>query len=94
MISQQVLLVLFYPLNSCAHPFFYAILTKAFHQDILLLLSRMGLCQQQVHLYRSQYYSSHIQRDNVSSTVKPPDPKTFSYGNHQATRCPQISFQI
>ncbi|KAF7216711.1 thyrotropin receptor [Nothobranchius furzeri] len=43
--DSKVLLVLFYPLNSCAHPFFYAILTKAFHRDILMLLSRVGLCQ-------------------------------------------------
>uniref|UniRef100_G3Q433 Thyroid stimulating hormone receptor n=1 Tax=Gasterosteus aculeatus TaxID=69293 RepID=G3Q433_GASAC len=52
--DSKVLLVLFYPLNSCAHPFFYAILTKAFHRDILMLLNRMGLCQRQAHLYRSQ----------------------------------------
>ncbi|KAM8827491.1 thyrotropin receptor-like isoform 2-T4 [Spinachia spinachia] len=52
--DSKVLLVLFYPLNSCAHPFFYAILTKAFQRDILMLLSRMGLCQRQAHLYRSQ----------------------------------------
>ncbi|XP_040915608.1 thyrotropin receptor-like isoform X2 [Toxotes jaculatrix] len=49
--GSKVLLVLFYPLNSCVHPFFYVILTKAFHRDILMLLSRMGLCQLQVHLY-------------------------------------------
>ncbi|XP_023268423.1 thyrotropin receptor-like [Seriola lalandi dorsalis] len=49
--DSKVLLVLFYPLNSCAHPFFYVILTKAFHRDILMLLSRMGLCQWQAHLY-------------------------------------------
>ncbi|KAM7393426.1 hypothetical protein PAMA_008194 [Pampus argenteus] len=55
--DSKVLLVLFYPLNSCAHPFFYAILTKTFHQDILTLLSRMGLCQRQAHLYRSQLVS-------------------------------------
>uniref|UniRef100_UPI0037E828E6 thyrotropin receptor-like n=1 Tax=Semicossyphus pulcher TaxID=241346 RepID=UPI0037E828E6 len=58
--DSKVLLVLFYPLNSCAHPFFYAILTKAFHRDILMLLSQMGLCQQKAHLFRSQYYSPHI----------------------------------
>ncbi|XP_070845160.1 thyrotropin receptor-like [Chaetodon trifascialis] len=81
--DSKVLLVLFYPLNSCVHPFFYAILTKAFHRDILMLLSRMGLCQQQVHLYRTQYYCSHIQRDNICSTVTE---------NHQATRCPKVSF--
>ncbi|XP_067340278.1 thyrotropin receptor-like isoform X2 [Channa argus] len=51
--DSKVLLVFFYPFNSCAHPFFYAILTKAFHRDILMLLSRMGLCQRQAHLYRS-----------------------------------------
>ncbi|XP_034403367.1 thyrotropin receptor-like isoform X2 [Cyclopterus lumpus] len=55
--DSKVLLVLFYPLNSCAHPFVYAILTKAFHRDILMLLSRMGLCQRQAHLYRSQLVS-------------------------------------
>ncbi|XP_071322857.1 thyrotropin receptor-like [Trachinotus anak] len=49
--DSKVLLVLFYPLNSCAHPFFYVILTKAFHRDILMLLRRMGLCQWQAHLY-------------------------------------------
>ncbi|XP_072310097.1 thyrotropin receptor-like [Eucyclogobius newberryi] len=52
--DSKVLLVLFYPLNSCTHPFFYAIQTKGFHQDILMLLNRMGLCQKQAHLYRSQ----------------------------------------
>ncbi|XP_069025078.1 thyrotropin receptor-like isoform X2 [Embiotoca jacksoni] len=55
--DSKVLLVLFYPLNSCAHPFFYAILTRAFHRDVLMLLSRMGLCQRQAHLYRSQLVS-------------------------------------
>ncbi|XP_047426426.1 thyrotropin receptor-like [Mugil cephalus] len=55
--DSKVLLVFFYPLNACAHPFFYAILTKAFHRDILMLLSRMGLCQRQAHLYKSQLVS-------------------------------------
>ncbi|KAM9306558.1 thyrotropin receptor-like isoform 2-T2 [Pholidichthys leucotaenia] len=50
--NSKVLLVLFYPLNSCMHPFFYAIMTKAFRSDILMLLSRMGLCQRQAHRYR------------------------------------------
>ncbi|AWP14844.1 Thyrotropin receptor [Scophthalmus maximus] len=49
--DSKVLLVLFYPLNSCAHPFLYVILTKAFHRDILMLLNRVGLCQWQAHLY-------------------------------------------
>ncbi|XP_053196493.1 thyrotropin receptor-like [Scomber japonicus] len=66
--DSKVLLVLFYPLNSCAHPFFYAILTKAFHRDILMLLSRMGLCQQQAQFYRSQFFSINPQIMHSSTT--------------------------
>ncbi|XP_033952172.1 thyrotropin receptor-like isoform X2 [Pseudochaenichthys georgianus] len=68
--DSKVLLVLFYPLNSCAHPFFYAILTKAFHRDILMLLSRMGLCQRQTHLYRSQQVN--IYTDTMSPPLSGP----------------------
>ncbi|XP_044030860.1 thyrotropin receptor-like isoform X1 [Siniperca chuatsi] len=72
--DSKVLLVLFYPLNSCAHPFFYAILTKAFHRDILMLLSRMGLCQRQAHLYRSQLVSitPHIYKETMSAPQSSP----------------------
>ncbi|XP_070780966.1 thyrotropin receptor-like [Enoplosus armatus] len=81
--DSKVLLVLFYPLNSCAHPFFYAILTKAFHRDILMLLSRMGLCQRQAHLYRSQLLSitPHIYRETMSAPQSSPHiPKRSSMG--------------
>ncbi|XP_034566345.1 thyrotropin receptor-like [Notolabrus celidotus] len=67
--DSKVLLVLFYPINSCAHPFFYAILTKAFHRDFLMLLSRMGLCQQKAHFYRSQCYFPRLHRDNIYPAV-------------------------
>ncbi|KAK2818766.1 hypothetical protein Q5P01_024327 [Channa striata] len=69
--DSKVLLVLFYPLNSCAHPFFYALLTKAFHRDILMLLSRMGLCQRKAHLYRSHLVTvtPHIYREKMSAPV-------------------------
>ncbi|XP_045064975.1 thyrotropin receptor-like [Coregonus clupeaformis] len=50
--DSKVLLVLFYPLNSCANPFLYGILTRAFHGDVLILLSRVGLCQPQAQFYR------------------------------------------
>lgn len=71
LIFPQILLVLFYPLNSCAHPFFYAILTKAFHRDVLMLLSRMGLCQRQAHLYRSQLVSitPYTYRETMSAPL-------------------------
>ncbi|XP_020514914.1 thyrotropin receptor isoform X1 [Labrus bergylta] len=69
--DSKVLLVLFYPLNSCAHPFFYAILTKAFHQDMLMLLSRLGLCQKKAHSYRSQYFPPFIERQHLPLQSSP-----------------------
>ncbi|KAM4719656.1 thyrotropin receptor-like [Anableps anableps] len=77
--DSKVLLVLFYPLNSCAHPFFYAILTKAFHRDILMLFSRMGLCQRQAYHSRSQFFSitPYIYRETLlGRTVSQQHPKT------------------
>ncbi|XP_013870538.1 thyrotropin receptor [Austrofundulus limnaeus] len=78
--DSKVLLVLFYPLNSCAHPFFYAILTKAFHRDILMLLSRIGLCKRQAYFHRSQLISitPHIYRETMLALPsKHQHPKTF-----------------
>ncbi|XP_019713594.1 thyrotropin receptor [Hippocampus comes] len=56
--NSKILLVLFYPLNSCANPFLYAIFTKAFRGDVFILLSKIGLCQRQAQLFRGQTVSS------------------------------------
>lgn len=40
----KILLVFFYPLNSCANPYLYALLTRQYRRDLLLLLARYGLC--------------------------------------------------
>ncbi|XP_013874712.1 thyrotropin receptor [Austrofundulus limnaeus] len=70
--NSKILLVLFYPLNSCANPFLYAIFTKAFRGDIFILLSKIGLCQQQAQLFRGQTVSSkdssgtfQVRRDKI-----------------------------
>ncbi|XP_067848287.1 thyrotropin receptor [Heptranchias perlo] len=55
--NSKILLVLFYPLNSCANPFLYVIFTKAFRRDVFVLLSRFGLCQHRAQLYRGQTVS-------------------------------------
>ncbi|XP_020813515.1 lutropin-choriogonadotropic hormone receptor isoform X2 [Drosophila serrata] len=44
--KSKILLVFFYPLNSCADPYLYAILTSQYRQDLLTLLSKLGLCRQ------------------------------------------------
>ncbi|XP_039597649.1 thyrotropin receptor [Polypterus senegalus] len=56
--NSKILLVLFYPLNSCANPFLYAIFTKAFRRDVFILLSKFGFCEQQAQIYRGQTVSA------------------------------------
>ncbi|XP_052741383.1 lutropin-choriogonadotropic hormone receptor isoform X2 [Bicyclus anynana] len=48
----KVLLVFFYPLNACANPFLYAILTKQYRRDLLTLLARTGRCDWLVQRYK------------------------------------------
>ncbi|KAJ8874253.1 hypothetical protein PR048_025096 [Dryococelus australis] len=36
----KILLVFFYPLNSCANPYLYAILTAQYRKDLFLMLAR------------------------------------------------------
>ncbi|XP_043929969.1 thyrotropin receptor isoform X2 [Protopterus annectens] len=56
--NSKILLVLFYPLNSCANPFLYAIFTKAFRRDVFILLSKFGFCEHQAQVYRGQTVSA------------------------------------
>ncbi|KAJ4437217.1 hypothetical protein ANN_17352 [Periplaneta americana] len=48
----KILLVFFYPLNSCANPYLYALLTQQYRRDLFILLSRYGLCSQRAARYK------------------------------------------
>ncbi|OWR49311.1 Sl LGR1 [Danaus plexippus plexippus] len=48
----KVLLVFFYPLNACANPFLYAILTKQYRRDLIRLVARTGWCGWLVERYK------------------------------------------
>ena len=48
----KVLLVFFYPLNACANPFLYAILTKQYRRDLITLISRTGKCNWLIERYK------------------------------------------
>ncbi|XP_051945716.1 lutropin-choriogonadotropic hormone receptor [Xyrauchen texanus] len=66
--NSKILLVLFYPINSCANPFLYAIFTRAFRKDACILLSSMGCCESKANLYRMKTYcSENINRSKSSS---------------------------
>ncbi|PSN30300.1 Follicle-stimulating hormone receptor [Blattella germanica] len=51
----KILLVFFYPLNSCANPYLYAILTAQYRKDLFMLLARYGLCVQTAQQYKMTY---------------------------------------
>ncbi|XP_024081064.1 lutropin-choriogonadotropic hormone receptor-like isoform X2 [Cimex lectularius] len=53
--QSKILLVFFYPLNSCANPFLYAILTRQYRKDIVMLLARHGMCHQCARKYTFVY---------------------------------------
>ncbi|XP_026651929.2 follicle-stimulating hormone receptor isoform X2 [Zonotrichia albicollis] len=56
--NSKILLVLFYPINSCSNPFLYAIFTKTFRRDFFILLSKFGCCEMQAQIYRTEISSS------------------------------------
>ncbi|KAI5232298.1 Thyrotropin Receptor [Manis pentadactyla] len=71
--NSKILLVLFYPLNSCANPFLYAIFTKTFQRDVFMLLSKFGICKRQAQAYRGQRVSPNstgIQVQKVAGDMK------------------------
>lgn len=48
----KILLVFFYPLNSCANPYLYALLTQQYRRDLFILLSRYGICSERAARYK------------------------------------------
>ncbi|NXX73755.1 LSHR protein, partial [Urocolius indicus] len=71
--NSKILLVLFYPVNSCANPFLYAIFTKAFRRDFFLLMSKLGCCKSRAELYRMNYFSAYTSncKNSGSSATAP-----------------------
>lgn len=47
--NSKILLVFFYPLNSCANPYLYVIITKQFRKDTILLLAKYGMCTERAN---------------------------------------------
>ncbi|XP_050295415.1 lutropin-choriogonadotropic hormone receptor-like isoform X2 [Anthonomus grandis grandis] len=66
----KILLVFVYPLNSCANPCLYAILTQQYRKDFFILLGRLGLCKEYAQYNRGAIrgrplpYTTKFQRPN------------------------------
>ncbi|KAE8600745.1 hypothetical protein XENTR_v10013388 [Xenopus tropicalis] len=56
--KSKILLVLFYPINSFANPFLYAIFTKTFRRDFYILMSKFGCCEARAQIFRTETSSS------------------------------------
>ncbi|XP_072906718.1 lutropin-choriogonadotropic hormone receptor-like [Hemitrygon akajei] len=69
--NAKILLVLFYPLNSCANPFLYAIFTKAFRRDFFILLSKFGYCEIKAQVYKTDNSNSRSgTKESLGAVIK------------------------
>ena len=55
----KILLVFFYPLNSCSNPYLYAIVTKQYRRDFFILASRWGCCKERAAKYKGPSSKGH-----------------------------------
>ncbi|XP_069943789.1 uncharacterized protein [Cherax quadricarinatus] len=78
----KILLVFFYPLNSCANPYLYAILTKQYRRDLFILLARYGFCTKRAMRYKGAYSS-------VNNTF--PHNTVVNAPNHRNSTLTQIT---
>lgn len=87
--KSKFLLVTFYPLNSCANPFLYAILTKQYRRDFFILISRYGLCKDQAMRYKNgparnhlnNYHHHHHHRHRRAEVVRNPSDELIAQPN-------------
>lgn len=77
----KILLVFFYPLNSCANPYLYAILTAQYRRDLFMLLSKFGICTQRAQQYRMNYSNNptHTIPLNLLSSIRNSNSMNFHY---------------
>ncbi|XP_071450669.1 lutropin-choriogonadotropic hormone receptor-like [Hetaerina americana] len=71
----KILLVFFYPLNSCANPFLYALLTKQYRRDLFTMLSRHGLFANKAARYKGAFPGVNNEAANKAVTGVARNPK-------------------
>ncbi|XP_032596381.1 lutropin-choriogonadotropic hormone receptor isoform X2 [Drosophila grimshawi] len=71
--KSKILLVFFYPLNSCADPYLYAILTSQYRQDLFLLFSKLGICRKSVMKYKYSDSMPHTSHFTIRNSIEQPN---------------------
>lgn len=79
--KSKILLVLFYPINSCANPFLYAIFTKNFRRDFFILLSKFGCYKMQAQIYKTET-SSTVHNYHPRNGHCSPAPRVINGSNY------------
>lgn len=76
----KYLLVFFYPLNSFANPYLYAILTRQYRQEALLLLARFGFYKERAARVRGarNFSTARIKRPGSKPSANPEIDETQS----------------
>ncbi|XP_072293708.1 lutropin-choriogonadotropic hormone receptor [Eucyclogobius newberryi] len=75
----KILLILFYPINSLCNPFLYTIFTRAFRNDVCLLLGRCECCPTKADHYRSQTIPSHLSNAQKAAGSKSQSLSFYAY---------------
>lgn len=65
--NSKILLVLFFPINSCANPFLYAIFTRVFRKDAYQLMSVLGCWKNDAGAY---HVSTHCCEKAIKSHLR------------------------
>ncbi|XP_021073699.1 follicle-stimulating hormone receptor isoform X2 [Mus pahari] len=82
----KILLVLFYPINSCANPFLYAIFTKNFRRDFFVLMSKFGCYEVRAQIYKTETssitHNFHSRKSHCSSAPRVTNSYMLAPLNH------------
>ncbi|KAJ4437362.1 hypothetical protein ANN_17503 [Periplaneta americana] len=82
----KILLVFFYPLNSCANPYLYALLTKQYRRDLFTLLSRYGLCAKKAARYKADSMPQNCKASSTGGCQTACTPAQTDEVNHVPQR--------
>lgn len=91
--KSKILLVFFYPINSCANPYLYAILTAQYRRDFFLLLSNFGICNQRAQLYKMNF-SNHTHTHTIPLNQIASRDSTNSNNYRRSRSNPNESFLL
>ncbi|KAM6997294.1 lutropin-choriogonadotropic hormone receptor [Tautogolabrus adspersus] len=80
--NSKILLVLFFPINSCANPFLYAIFTKAFRKDAYRLMSAMGCYKNKASIQHVKACGNAL-KNNLGSNHKSSGTGRSQQSQHQ-----------